>query len=75
MTRTVDEVIAAHGYDPRSTPVDTLMGGPVSMHLAVADAMANDEDPDGQFDKEVEEANRGEGGGEEPADYDPDYGR
>jgi hypothetical protein len=28
-----DQAITAAGYDSRSTPVDTLMAGPVSMHL------------------------------------------
>jgi hypothetical protein len=31
--------IEAHGYDPRTTPVDTLMAGPVQMHFDFADDM------------------------------------
>ncbi len=34
-----DEAITAHGYDSRTTPVDTLMAGPVSMHLSHGDNM------------------------------------
>lgn len=34
------DVVAAYGYEPRMTPVDTLMAGPVGMHLEVAGAMA-----------------------------------
>lgn len=29
--------ISAHGYDPDTTPVDTLMAGPLSMHLDYAE--------------------------------------
>lgn len=47
MGRTPDSVIASHGYDPRSTPIDTLMAAPVHMHLEVAEAMADEQDPYG----------------------------
>ena len=43
MQRDFDEVVGDHGFDARFTPVDRLMAGPLSMHLAVADAM-NEED-------------------------------
>lgn len=36
----VDDVIASHGFDPRSTPIDTLMGQ-LSLGLEVADFMEN----------------------------------
>ena len=31
-----DDIIAAHGYDARCTPIDTLMAAPPAMGLAVA---------------------------------------
>jgi len=34
-----DEAITGHGYDSRTTPVDTLMAGPVSMGLRHAHNM------------------------------------
>lgn len=40
----LDDIIAGHGYDPRSTPIDTLMAGPVQMHLDVAEAMTAEDD-------------------------------
>lgn len=33
------EAMEAYGYNPETTPVDTLMAGPVQMHLDVAEAM------------------------------------
>lgn len=40
------EAIEAHGYDADCTPIDTLMNGPLSMHLDVADAMENHDHDD-----------------------------
>lgn len=37
----VEDIIAAHGYDARFTPLDTLMAAPDAMHRAVADHMEN----------------------------------
>ena len=34
----------AHGFDPRTTPVDVLRSAPLSTHLAVADALGDDGD-------------------------------
>jgi hypothetical protein len=36
------EVLSRAGYDPRFTPLDTLMAAPVGVGLAVADAMENE---------------------------------
>lgn len=38
------KTIEAHGYDADATPVDTLMAGPVQMHLDVAEAMTAEDD-------------------------------
>ena len=34
-------IIASAGYEPRLTPVDTLMAAPYGLGLSVADAMEN----------------------------------
>ena len=36
-----DDVIEAHGFDPRYTPLDRLMAGSDMMHREVADHMEN----------------------------------
>jgi hypothetical protein len=36
-----DAAITEHGYDSRCTPIDTLMAGPVQMHLDFAEDMEN----------------------------------
>jgi hypothetical protein len=41
----VSDVITAHGFQPDTTPVDTLMAADFSMHLDVADHMADDDTP------------------------------
>lgn len=33
------DAIEANGYDPRHTPIDTLIAGPVTMGLAYAHSM------------------------------------
>lgn len=52
MTHTnASDALLAHGYCPRTTPVDTLMNAPYAAHLAVADAMEDDGDyPDYDLD-------------------------
>lgn len=42
---TVAATIRGHGMCPRTTPIDTLMTGSLSMHLDVAEAMNNQDDP------------------------------
>jgi len=39
MVRFDDDAITGHGFDSRFTPVDTLMAGPLSMHLQHAHDM------------------------------------
>lgn len=41
----VAAIIRGHGMCPRTTPIDTLMAGSLSMHLDVADTMFNQDDP------------------------------
>lgn len=38
------DAVTRSGYCPRTTPVDVLMAGPTSMHLAAADNMQDDGD-------------------------------
>lgn len=35
----LSNIIQRHGYDPRSTPIDTLMAAPFAMHAEVAHAL------------------------------------
>lgn len=46
MQRDPYSVVESYGYNPRTTPVDTLMNAPYGMHLEVAEAMENDEHQD-----------------------------
>lgn len=36
------DTLTRHGYNPDTTPLDSLMAGPVGMHLDYADAMEDD---------------------------------
>jgi hypothetical protein len=50
MARSSDrEAIEGHGYDTDCTPIDTLMAGPLSMHLDVAAAMENDDETENPY--------------------------
>jgi hypothetical protein len=40
----IDEVVANHGFDPRNTPLDTMMAHE-PMGLAVAHAMEHGDEP------------------------------
>ncbi|MGX7894959.1 hypothetical protein [Tsuneonella sp. HG222] len=43
--RNVADALEGNGFDPRTTPIDTLMAAPVFVGLDVALAMLADEDP------------------------------
>lgn len=41
----VDDITSSYGYEPRTTPVDVLIDGPVAMGLAAAHFMEHGDDP------------------------------
>lgn len=46
-----DTALRGAGYDPRFTPVDTLMDAPLGVHLAAAAALTDDNDfPDEELE-------------------------